>query len=81
MNRETLNRDEQTNNGAYARSSSNAVKHSPKSKTLWASATAGPTRLALAERGILVGNGCCIFAIAFPGRKEGNMADDRELWL
>ena len=56
MNRETLNRDEQTNNGAYARSSSNAVKHSPKSKTLWASATAGPTRLAPAERGQMTSN-------------------------
>jgi hypothetical protein len=67
--------------GAYVRSSSNAMKLSPKSRISWALATAGPTRLALAERGILAGNGCCIFAIAFPGLKEGNMADDRELWL
>jgi hypothetical protein len=36
------------------------MKHSPKLKTLWASATAGPTRLALAERGIPAGDGCCI---------------------
>jgi hypothetical protein len=40
------------------------MEHLPKLKTLWASATAGPIRLPLAERGILAGNGCCIFAIA-----------------
>ena len=37
--------------GAYARSSSFAMKHSSKSKTLWAWATVGRSRLALAERG------------------------------
>src|SRR3977135_4068666 len=34
---------------AYAKSSSNAMKHSPKSRISWASATAGPTRLAPAD--------------------------------